>query len=151
MPGKTDGPLIIVDADAIISFVYIDDRNHARAKAIMQQLATVQGSLLFPTTAICEAVTVLRGKLNRPDDAHRIVKKFQSGDFPVQSVDHEILGEAADLFHPLASKKNTLFDAVVAAIAKKLKADAIFSFDGWYRKIGLSLTDDLIEHSKEAA
>jgi hypothetical protein len=51
----------------------------------------------------------------------------------VQFVDHEILGEAADLFNPLASKKNTLFDAVVAAIAKRLNADAIFSFDGWYR------------------
>ena len=107
--------------------------------------------MLFPTTAICEAVTVLRGKLNRPEDASRIVQKFQSGDFPIQAVDHQILTDAAALFHPLASKKNTLFDAVVAALAKKLHADAIFSFDGWYGKIGLSLASDLLEQSKEAA
>src|SRR5712692_2749301 len=94
MHGKNNEPLVIVDADAIISFVYVEDENHIRAKAIMQHLATSQSSLLFPTTAICEAVTVLRGKLNRPEDASRIVQKFQSGDFPVQAVDHAILTEA---------------------------------------------------------
>ncbi len=144
MPGKSNEPLIIVDADAIISFVYIADVNHEKAKRLMQQLVTLQSTLLFPTTAICEAVTVLRGRLNRPDDAARIMQKFQGGDFPVQAVDQEVLRDAAALYDPQASKKNTLFDAVIAAIAKKLHADAIFSFDGWYRKIGLTLTDDLL-------
>src|SRR5436305_14932184 len=86
MHGKNSEPLVSVDADAIISFVYVGDENHTRAKAIMQQLATYQSSLLFPTTAICEAVTVLRGKLHRPEDANRIVHKFQSGNFPIQAV-----------------------------------------------------------------
>ena len=54
----------------------------------------------------------------------------------VQAVDHAVLTEAADLFHPNGSKKNTPFDAVVAAIAKRFNADAIFSFDEWYRKWG---------------
>jgi len=151
MPGKNKDHLVIVDADAIISFVYIDDENHRRAKKIMQQLVTTNVYLLFPTTAICEAVTVLRGKLNRPEDAKRILTKFQSGDFPVQAVDHAILTEAGELFNPNGSKKNTLFDAVVATIAKRLNADAIFSFDEWYRKIGLTLTEDLIAARKQAA
>ena len=150
MPGKNKDHLVIVDADAIISFVSVNDENHRRAKHIMQQLVTSEVYLLFPTTAICEAVTVLRGKLNRPEDAKRIVGKFQSGDFPVQAVDHAILTEAGDLFHPQGSKKNTLFDAVVAAIAKRVHADAIFSFDEWYRKIGLMLASDLIEQAAEA-
>ncbi|HYT40972.1 MAG TPA: PIN domain-containing protein [Methylomirabilota bacterium] len=151
MHGKNNEPLVIVDADAIISFVYIDDENHHRAKQLMQQLVVTDVSLLFPTTAICEAITVLRGKLNRPEDAKRILAKFQSGDFPVQAVDHAILTEAGTLFNPNGSKKNTLFDAVVAAIAKRMNADAIFSFDEWYRKIGLTLTDDLIAARKKAA
>ena len=66
----------------------------------------IYNTFIFPTTAICEAIT---------------------------------------------AKKNTLFDAVVAAIAKRLNADAIFSFDEWYRKIGLTLTDDLIQARKQAA
>jgi predicted nucleic acid-binding protein len=151
MQGKNKDHLVIVDADAIISFVYVDDENHPRAKKIMQQLVTSNAYLLFPTTAICEAVTVLRGKLNRPEDAKHILHKFQSGDFPVQAVDHTILTDAGALFNPNGSKKNTLFDAVVAAIAKRLNADAIFSFDEWYRKIGFTLTDDLIQARKQAA
>jgi hypothetical protein len=43
--------------------------------------------------------------LNKPNEASIIVQKFQSGDFPLQAVDHEILREAANLFKPLASKK----------------------------------------------
>ena len=151
MPGKNNEPLVIVDADAIIALSSTSDANHEKAKRILQALSANHAVALFPTTAICEAVTVLRGRLNRPDDAGRIIKKFQRGDFPVQAVDQQILTDAAALFHPLASKKNTLFDAVVAAIAKHHHADAIFSFDGWYRKIGLTLTDDLIGSSEEVA
>jgi predicted nucleic acid-binding protein len=151
MHGKNNEPLVIVDADAIISFVYIDDENHRKAKTIMQALVATDVSLLFPTTAICEAITVLRGKLNRPEDAKRILTKFQSGDFPVQAVDHAILTEAGTLFNPNGSKKNTLFDAVVAAIAKRVHADAIFSFDEWYRKIGLLLASDFIAQTEKAA
>ena len=66
----------------------------------------------------------------------------------MQAVDHAILTEAGDLFNPNGSKNNTLFDAVVAVIAKRLNAVAIFSFDEWYRKIGLTLTDDLIAARK---
>ncbi len=105
MPGKNKDHLVIVDADAIISFVSIDDENQHKAKQIMQQLVTSDVYLLFPTTAICEAVTILRGRLNRPKDAKRIVAKFQSGDFPVQAVDHATLTEAGDLFNPMARRK----------------------------------------------
>lgn len=143
--------LIITDADAIVSFVTIGDANHTRAKAIMQKLASSHAHLLFPTTAICEAVTVLQRKLNNPDNARYVVSQFQSGNFAIHAVDQDVLADAATFFTPHGSKKNTLFDAVIAALAKRLQADAIFSFDEWYRKIGLVLTDDLIEHSKEAA
>ena len=151
MHGENNEPLVIVDADAIIALSSVSDANHEKAKRILHTLSTSQAAALFPTTAICEAVTVLRGRLNKPDDASSIIKKVQNGDFPVQAVDQEILLSAATLFKPLASKKNTLFDAVIAAIAKRLNADAIFSFDGWYTKIGLTLASDLIEITEKAA
>jgi predicted nucleic acid-binding protein len=143
MLGMSKEALIIIDADAIISFIAVDDANHERAKTIMQQIAASEAYMLFPTTAICEAVTVLKRKLNKSEEAAAIVKKFQSGDFPIQSVDQEILTLAGDFFDPHGSKKNTLFDAVIAAIAKELHADAIFSFDEWYRKQGFTLASDL--------
>lgn len=144
-------PLIIVDADALISFVYVNDTNHRRAKAIMQHLATNEIYILYPTTTICEAVTVLKRKLNAPEDAAAVVKKFQSGDLPIHAVDQEILDLAGDFFNPHGSKKNTLFDAVIAAVAKKLFADAIFSFDEWYKKQGFTLAEDFLLEGQKAA
>src|SRR5690348_14842274 len=100
MPGKNNEPLIIGAADALISFVYVNDVNHARAKKVLQHLANTQSSLLYPTTAICEAVTALKGKLNRPEDAKRIVEKLQSGSYQIQAVDEAVLNDAAALFNP---------------------------------------------------
>ena len=82
MPGKPNQTLVIADADAIISFVNVEDANHSKTKQIMRHLALLQVNLLFPTTAICEAVTVLRGKLNKPNDASKVIDKLQNGDLP---------------------------------------------------------------------
>jgi len=142
--------LIIADADAIIAVSNKEDANHEKAKYLLESLLT-RATILFPVTTICEAATVLRGRLNKPDEAATIIKRFQSGDIPVQGVDSDTLTEAVALFNPTGSKKNTLFDAVVAALAKRLNADAIFSFDQWYQKIGLTLVSDFIEQSKHAA
>jgi len=53
------------------------------------------------------------------------------------------LTEALALFNLHGSKQNTLFDAVVAAMARRLNAAAIFSFDKWYEKLGFRLVTRL--------
>src|SRR5947209_3451872 len=100
MHGKSNQPVIIVDADAIIALSNKEDANHQKARQLLANLTTLQAYALFPTTAICEAVTVLRGRLNKPDEASDIMKKLHRGDFPVQAVDQEILKEAAELYNP---------------------------------------------------
>src|SRR5207248_4447615 len=109
MLGKSNELLVIVDADALIALSSTSDANHEKAKRVLHFLSTSHAAALFPTTAICEAVTVLRGRLNKPDDADSIIKKFQRGDFPIQAVDQQLLTDAAALYHPQSSKKNTLF------------------------------------------
>jgi predicted nucleic acid-binding protein len=37
-----------------------------------------------------------------------------------------------------------LFDALVATFAKKYNADAIFSFDEWYKNLGFKLVTSLV-------
>ncbi|HEX2349602.1 MAG TPA: hypothetical protein VHI51_14315, partial [Ktedonobacterales bacterium] len=60
-----------------------------------------------------------------------------------------VLAEAMTLFNPYGSKQNTLFDAVVAVVARRVDADAIFSFDGWYEKQGFRLVSQL--YAEQAA
>ncbi len=54
-----------------------------------------------------------------------------------------ILTQASNLFQPFGSKQNTLFDAIVATIARKYAAPDIFSFDEWYAKQGFTLIPQL--------
>jgi predicted nucleic acid-binding protein len=89
--------------------------------------------------------------LSNPKAASFVIEQVQSGNFPIQSIDHAIVTTAITLFQPHGSKQNTLFDAIVASIAKQPHAQAIFSFDKWYRKQGLTLTSDFIEEQKQTA
>jgi predicted nucleic acid-binding protein len=52
---------------------------------------------------------------------------------------------ALPYFNPNGSKKDTFFDAVIAALAKKNNAVAIFSFDKGYKKTGIPLISDLLK------
>ena len=61
----------------------------------------------------------------------------------IENIDKELLTEALKIFDPSGSKQNTLFDALVAATAKKLNTNVIFSFDDWYEKLGLKLAANL--------
>jgi predicted nucleic acid-binding protein len=74
-----------------------------------------------------------------PLSAAQVVRGIRAKDFIIEVVDQSVIDTASTLFDPQASKHNTFFDAIVAAVAQKLNATAVFSFDGWYEKIGLKL------------
>jgi len=58
------------------------------------------------------------------------------------------LKTAIGFYRPEGSKYNTFFDAIVAAVTKLTKADAIFSFDEWYKKQGFKITDEFMKENK---
>jgi len=136
--------LVIADADALVAHAYPTHRFHTRIEMIIDKLIEQNSYILFPTTAVCEAVTVLQRKLQQPRSARFLIEQVKSGTFPLWTVDREIVKEAIKLFNPKKeSPGNTLFDAIVATIAIQRQADAIFGFDHWYKEIGLRLAEDL--------
>lgn len=136
---KNMAKLVIGDADSIIALVYKDDSNHTKARKISEQLLSKNYQIIYPDTAIIEAITTLRRALNLADKAHFINKQYQKGTFHVEYITKEIMQRASEIFEETISKQNTLFDAIVAASAEKLEADSIFSFDNWYPKLGFKL------------
>ncbi len=63
----------------------------------------------------------------------------------ITPVTHETITAALAYYQPTkSSTHHTLFDAVVAATAKQYQADAIFSFDGWYKSLGFKLAGALV-------
>ena len=148
--GKHKLTLVIADADALIALANPDDAHHETVRAISEYLATNEIAILFPVTAIFEAVTTLQRKLTKPELAQLINEKASAGELPIQYINAETFSEATKLFNPHGSKQNTLYDALVATLAKQLNALAIFSFDGWYKKQGFTLAKELMEEEKAA-
>ena len=96
---------------------------------------------------IAETITALARKHASPALARQIVEQCKFRSILFTPVDEAVITTAIGFYNPDGSKKNTFFDAIVAAAAKLAKADAIFSFDNWYKKQGFKITDDILaEH-----
>ena len=139
--------IVIADADAFIAIVNSNDSNNSKAVEVLERLQYLNAEVFFPVTAISEAITSAQRKNSDPKLAKAMVEIAISGDINTLGVEPDIIMEAAKLYNPIGSKQNTFFDAIVAAIAIKNNALAVFSFDKWYKSQGLKLAEDLIEVS----
>lgn len=126
--------VVIADADILISLYYVDDVNHQKVYNLIVKAISSSWVIKYPNTAILEAVTSLKRSLNRPEVAGLINQKYLAGEFNIIYVDETIQKLASEIFAKEKSKKNTIFDCLVLATAKSLKAAGIFSFDSWYKK-----------------
>ncbi len=136
-------PIIIVDADAIIAQADQNDSHHQTAIKISQSLANLQAHVVYPATAIAESNAYMQRVLGNTPSAYRTAMTFADPGIEIAQVNHETIKSALKFFSPTTSKKNTLFDCIVAAIAEEYNADAIFSFDRFYVKKGFTLAKNL--------
>lgn len=135
--------IVIVDSDALIGSLNPQDQHFNTSKAIRIKLARINAKLIYPATAIVETVTFLQGRLNRPELANKVIQLIVDQELTIEPVDGETLRASSSFMDFNKSKHATLFDAVVAAIAQRYHADAIFSFDKFYEKKGFRLASDL--------
>ena len=97
---------------------------------------------IYPSTAIAESNAYMQRVLNSTASAYGTAVIFTSPGVQVAEVNGETLKHALKYFSHTASKKNTLFDCIVAAIAEDNNADAIFSFDRFYKRKGFKLASE---------
>lgn len=143
IPGTN--PLIIVgDTDGLIAILSEEDVNHKKAVATVAKLLQLEAQTVFPLTSIAETITTLKRKLNKPELAVSLIAQITNGRITIEDADTEMLKVALNIFDPKGSKKNTLFDALVIATAKKLSTKIIFSTDDWYTKQGFKLAASLV-------
>lgn len=135
---------VVGDADALIALLNKKDSLHDSAQELNTSLYKAGVTIIFPNTAIIEAITTLARKYSNPALAAYLLNQYKQGNFNIEYVNVKIMILAADIYNPEESKHNTIFDAIVAACAQTCSADAIFSFDEWYKKKGWNLIVDLI-------
>lgn len=136
--------IIIVDSDGIVAQSNLDDANHDLAVKISEKLVDLEAKVIYPSTTIFEATTTMARKFNNPQMAAGTLSVFTDPSMIIEPVDQQIIVGAAKYYDPNTTKKNTTFDAAVAAVADKYKADYIFGFDGFYEKKGFKLAKDLL-------
>lgn len=135
--------IIIVDSDALIGSLNTKDQHYLIAHQTILELINKGSTLIYPATVIVETVTFLQGRLNAPELANQVIQLVNDNQFIIEPVDNNILQKASLFLDFKKSKHHTLFDAIVAAIAKKNNADAIFSFDKFYKNKGFKLASEL--------
>lgn len=133
--------IAVGDADSLVALVYKNDANHIRVQKISEWLQSRGYTVIYPNTAILEAITALKRSLNLVDEAHLLNRQYQAGVFAVEYVNESIQLKASQRFESTISKKNTIFDAVVVETAVEFKADYILSFDNWYLREGFKLAE----------
>lgn len=111
----------IGDADGLIAMLSLKDANHKRAREIIKDVTSKGEKILFPATAITEAITTMQVRLENPELAKELAGKVAASQLPIVAVDAEILEVAAGLYSPTGSKKHTMFDATVAANSQKAR------------------------------
>lgn len=134
---------VVVDADAIIAQVDPNDAHHKTATEISETLVNMNAQVVYPATAIAEANAYMQRVLNSTASAYGTAVIFTNPDVQVANINQETIRSAVKYFSPTTSKKNTLFDCIVAAVAEEYEADAIFSFDHFYKSKGFKLVKDI--------
>lgn len=134
---------VVADADILVALYFKKDALRDRVRNISRKFLKTGVKIIFPNTAIAEAITTMQRKLSNSTAADLLNQDYKKGILEVEYVDEQIMQNASEFYSPKGSKKNTFFDALVAATAKKLNSETIFSFDEWYKKLGLKLASDL--------
>ncbi|HCB22964.1 TPA: hypothetical protein DEP06_04070, partial [Candidatus Daviesbacteria bacterium] len=139
-----DPLIVIVDSDGIVAQSNLDDANHDLAVQISEKLVEVGAKVIYPSCIVFESTTTMARKFNDPQMAAGTLSIFTDPSMIIEPIDQSIVMGAAKYYDPNTTKKNTTFDAAVAAVADKYKADYIFGFDGFYEKKGFKLAKDLL-------
>lgn len=147
-PGTDKQLIVIGDTDGLIAILHKGDSHHQEAVKTVVKLLEHDAQTVFPLTTITETITTLIRKLNQPELAARVVEQITNGALTIENTDTDMLNEALKVFDPKASKKKTIFDAMVVSCARKLNTNVIFSTDDWYCKLGFTLAVNLFHTSK---
>lgn len=135
--------IIIVDSDGLIGMSHTKDAHYSKAVELLKRLQKNGAQLIFPATVIAEATAVLQIRLNNLVTANSILDAVKTGSFVIEPIDEAILIGAISFLTKKRNKHITLFDGIIAVVATKHHADAIFSFDKFYKKNGFKLAEEL--------
>lgn len=134
---------VVIDSDAIYAVYNHNDPLHNKAIKTLQSLNNKHFQLIYPSSVIFEVMSLFQRVLSAPSVTTKLIEMIEADELLIYAIDEELLKQSAKIFNSTGSKKNTLVDCSVVAVAKKIKADGVFAYDQFYSKQGLKLAEDL--------
>lgn len=136
---------VIVDSDAIFALYNPTDPLNAKARKVYSELLDRKVEFIYPSSVVFEILSLLQRVLKSTEILELFFDAINEDTNVVFQIEHDTFLDTLKLFNPRGSNKNSIVDCSVVAVAKKMKADGIFSFDEFYVKQGLKLARDLID------
>ena len=143
---------IFVDADAFVALAREDDANHERAVSSLRYLIKQPTVFITSKYVFAESVTVISMHMGHAA-AVRFIEAMQSDEsiYLLQRTTDVIDEAAIQIFKEQTSKNTSFVDCTNMAFLKQFHMDAIFSFDGVYKKNGFVLVEDFLSARRQAA
>lgn len=136
----------IVDTDALLGLVSVDDPLHTRAKFVSHYFQDQNATLIISPTTLAEFSLVGLKRLGLAE-MQKSLSFFLKG-LLIEDVRSSDMHMAQELLIKQQSKNHSFCDCCVMTVAKRLHADCIFSFDRGYTKNSFILAEDLIKKTE---
>src|SRR5258708_7527806 len=97
---------VVVDAESIIAQANKNDSNYSKATKVSRDLMKSDVEMLYPVTAISEAITVLQSKLNSLPTAIGTASVFADQNYKIIEINHELYNNAVEKYFSHVTNKN---------------------------------------------
>ncbi len=137
-------PDILLDADALVALVKINDLNHQKALNISKSLQRKGCTWYVSPFTIGEVVTVISHKIDQIT-ARGVLKELRKQNLNQLDLKDKYSHLADDWFNKQNKKGTSYFDCYNMALLTRYKnqLDEIFSFDGVYKRNGFRVADEI--------
>lgn len=126
---------ILIDSDALVAIAKEDDSNHKKALKIAQNLKN--DTLYITPFTIPEAATVISHKVSHAE-AKRFLIEARARNLNEMLLNFEAVKLTDEIFLSQKTKGTSWVDCFNAAVVKSLDLDGIFSFDKFYKRLGIT-------------
>jgi predicted nucleic acid-binding protein len=125
-----DSPLVLIDSDAFVGWVFPDDVHHKRASAFFRRIMKQRYRPVTTNWVIQETATVLSRR-----SGQELAKKFldkMTSDFPVIHITEQLEQDTIGYFCAQEGRNISMVDCSNVVVMKELGITHIASFDKFY-------------------
>lgn len=136
---------VLVDADALVALVKDNEQNHKRALTISETLQKKGCVWYISPFTIGEVVTVISHKINQAT-AKKVLEELRKQNLNLLTLKDEYIHLADNWFNKQSKKGTSYFDCYNMALLERYgkQLNAIFSFDGVYKRNGFKTAEEII-------